>query len=76
MKGLMEETKICTSTKTREGCGGEKVIKEFGVSSTNKNTGVVYRKNICIKCEYKDKKIAQPISPEAKLFSQLSEIWR
>ncbi len=66
MKGLLKEaglekTKICKSTKTREGCGAEKSIEEFGISSTNKNTGVIYRKNICIKCEYRDKKIVQPI---------------
>lgn len=66
MKGLLkefglEETKICTSTKTRVGCGKEKPIEEFGISSTNKNTGAVYRKSMCNSCEWKNHNKVQPI---------------
>jgi len=65
MKGLLkeaglEETKICTS-KTIIACGEKKPINAFKISSINENTGAIYRKSLCRKCEYKDKKIVQPI---------------
>ena len=68
MKGLLkefglEETKICTSTKTRIGCGKEKPIEDFKISSRNPNTGVIYRKSMCSSCEWKNEKKVQPIKP-------------
>jgi len=65
MKGLLkeaglEETKVCTS-KTRVACGAKKPINSFKISSINENTGAIYRKSLCRKCEYRDIKIVQPI---------------
>ena len=69
MKGLLKEfglgeTKICTSTKTRIGCGKKKPIEDFKISSTNPNTGAVYRKNMCVSCEWKNKRKPKLIKPK------------
>jgi len=73
MKGLMGETKICTSTFAVTGCGREKLLTDF----TKTKFG---RQAVCKDCvaelrRNKDK-IEKQISPEAKLFNQLNEIWR
>jgi len=72
---MKEETKICKSTKTRSGCYTKKPITEFGIASTNKNTGAVYRKSICRKCECSTKIIRPPSSSETVLFNQINVAW-
>lgn len=73
MKGLMEETKICTSTSTVIGCDREKIITDFpktkhGRQAVCKKCVVEHRKN-------KDK-AEKCISPETKLFNQANIAWR
>ena len=67
----------CKGTKSLIGCGKDLPDDDFKVSSINKNTGAVYRKNICRKCEYKGNKKIKPkeINPEAKLFEIASMAW-
>ena len=50
------ETKACKSTRTTIGCGKEKPIESFKISSTNPNTGKVYRKSLCSQCEWRNQK--------------------
>lgn len=76
MKNIIPETKTCRDTKTRSGCYTEKVITDFGIASTNRDTGKVYRKNICKKCEWSTKGTRPPPSDEAKLYNQLNSMWR
>jgi len=73
MKGLIEETKICTSTEAVTGCGKEKLITEFHKTK-------FYRQSVCKKCvvEYRRKKdqAKKETSPEAKLHNELNRLWR
>lgn len=85
MKGLLKEaglekTKICTSTKTRTGCYKEKPIGDFKISSTNPNTGAIYRKSMCRKCEWKNNNKPKPVKPKITGLIDLENItsmaWR
>ena len=70
-------SKKCIGTKSIEGCDKDLPDDDFKVSSINKNTGAVYRKNICRKCEYKGNKKIKPkeTNPEAKLFQAVNIAW-
>ena len=73
MKGLIEETKICTSTEAVDGCGKEKLITDFPKTKHG-------RQAVCKKCvaelRRKTDKAEKQISPEAKLFNQANIAWR
>ena len=71
-----KKTKICVSSKTREGCNIEKPATDefFGVSSTNKRLGKVYLKSLCRKCESSTKKINKPITTEAQLYNKVASM--
>ena len=73
MKGLIQKTKICTSTKTVIGCNKKKVITDFPKTKFG-------RQKVCKKCVVehvkKKDKIEKQISPESILYRRLNEIWR
>ena len=73
MKGLMEETKTCTSTKVIIGCGKTKIITDFPKTKFG-------RQAICKQClsekRKKKDKLEKQISPETKLHNELNRIWR
>jgi len=73
MKGLIEETKICTSTEAVTGCNKEKLLTDFPKTKHG-------RQAICKDCvaevrRNKDK-VEKQISPETKLFNEINRIWR
>lgn len=73
MKGLMQETKICTSTEAVTGCGKEKLLTDFPKTKHG-------RQAVCKDCvaearRNKDK-AEKRISPETKLFNQVNIAWR
>ena len=73
MKGLMQETKICTSTAAVIGCDREKIITDF--PKTKHGRQAVCKKCVVEHIKNRDK-AAKETSPETKLYSKLNEIWR
>jgi len=70
--------KTCRDTKSTKGCGKSKPDIEFKPIRTNKNTGAVYRKRLCRKCEnksYRVKRICKPVN-ETELYNMANIAWR
>lgn len=68
--------KVCRGTKSIHGCGKELPIDSFKISSINENTGAVYRKNICRKCEYGGERKERILDPETVIFNAANTVWR